>query len=213
MFSQEFNGYNKNEVDSFIQRMKAGYEAKLMEEKLKALDSEKKVLDLKNTRFELENKEKNIITALNVIEKAKKFQEEGSKNYYKLVMDKLELLVKELMLKFPEFRKNANFQDILDEFNSMLNEYKSKLDKPTNITQPVYSENDSMRMLLNKMQDYRKGQETPKEVHIMTIKPDESYQPIKEYKDTSESGFSLEEALHPTEDLEEIMKAFDFYNN
>lgn len=213
MFSQEFNGYNKNEVDSFIRRMKADYESKLMEEKLKALDSEKKVLDLKNTRFELENKEKNIITALNVIEKAKKFQEEGSKNYYKLVMDKLELLVKELMLKFPQFRKDPNFEDILDEFNSMLNEYKVKLEKPTNITQPVYSENDSMRMLLNKMQDYKKGQETPKEVHIMTIKPDESVPIEKEDKNTSESGFSLEEALHPTEDLEEIMKAFDFYNN
>lgn len=218
MFSQEFNGYNKNEVDSFIQRMKAGYESKLMEEKLKALDSEKKVLDLKNTRFEIENKEKNIMTALNVIEKAKKFQEEGSKNYYKLVMDKLELLVKELMLKFPQFRKDPNFEDILDEFNSMLNEYKVKLEKTTNITQPIYSENDSMRMLLNKMQDYKKGQETPKEVHIMTVKPDESEiveskSVEKQYKDASESGFSFEEALHPTEDLAEIMKAFDFYNN
>ena len=60
MFSQEIDGYNKTEVDSFIQRMKASYEAKLMEEKLKALDSEKKVLDLKNERMEIENKERNI---------------------------------------------------------------------------------------------------------------------------------------------------------
>lgn len=28
----------------------------------------------------------------------------------------------------------------------------------------------------------------------------------------SESGFSFEEALHPKVGLEEIMKAFDFYN-
>ncbi len=211
MFSQEFNGYNKNEVDAYIQRMKASYESKLMEEKLKALDSEKKVLDIKNARLEIENKEKNIMTALNVIEKAKKFQEEGSKNYYRLVMDKLELLIKELSLKFPQLVHNNDLEDVFEELSSMVKEFKSKLDKKTNITQPIYSENDSMRLLLNKMQDYRKGQESPKEIHITTIKPDESVV-VPRYKDASESGFSFEEALHPTDDLEEIMKAFDFYN-
>ena len=35
MFSQESNGYNKAEVDMYIQRMKANYESKLMEEKQK----------------------------------------------------------------------------------------------------------------------------------------------------------------------------------
>ncbi len=211
MFSQEFNGYNKNEVDAYVRQIKASYESRLMEEKLKALDSEKKVLDIKNARLEIENKEKNIMTALNVIEKAKKFQEEGSKKYYKLIMDKLELLVKELGLKFPMLHENPDFEDILDEFTSMVKEFKSKLETTTNITQPIYSDNDSMRLLLNKMQDYKKGQEPIKEVHITTIKPDETVQ-LPQYKDTSESGFSLEEALHPTDDLEEIMKAFDFYN-
>lgn len=33
----------------------------------------------------------------------------------------------------------------------------------------------------------------------------------KKEKTTSESGFNLEDALNPTEDLEEIMKAFDFF--
>lgn len=211
MFSQEFNGYNKNEVEAYIRRLKAGYESRLMEEKLKALDSEKKVLDIKNARVEIENKEKNIMTALNVIEKAKKFQEEGSRNYYRLIMDKLELLIKELNLKFPHIIHNSEIEDIFDEFDSMVKEFKSKLEKTTHITQPIYSENDSMRILLNKMQDYRKGQDNPKEVHITTIKPDESITTPK-YNDESESGFSFEEALNPTEDLEEIMKAFDFYN-
>ena len=111
----------------------------------------------------------------------------------------------------PENKVENRINYILDEFSSMLNEYKVKLEKTKDITHPVYSENDSMRMLLNKMQDYKKGQDAPKEVHFTTIKPDETM-PIKEFNDTSESGFSLEEALHPTEDLEEIMKAFDFFN-
>ena len=54
MFSQEINGYNKQEVDSFIKRIKANYEAKLMSEKLKALESERKLLDAKNDDIELE---------------------------------------------------------------------------------------------------------------------------------------------------------------
>lgn len=205
MFSQEINGYNRNEVDSYIQRIKTSYEAKLMEEKLKALDSEKRILDLKNERTEIENKEKNILNALSVIEKAQQFQEEGSQNFYKLIMNKLELLVQELNYKFPQLRRDQNFEDIMAEFSSMIQSYKNNFDKMSNITRPIYSDNDSMRMLLNKMQDYKKVSQ-PKEVHIPTTKKNLRDMPV------SESGFSFEEALNPTEDLSEIMKAFDFYN-
>lgn len=210
MFSLESNGYNKAEVDMYIQRIKASYEAKLMEEKLKALDSEKKALDLKNERFEIENKEKNIMTALNVIEKAKKFQEDGSKTFYKLLIEKLELLLKELNLKFPQLRNDQDLVDILKEFSNMIQNYKEKLDSATDMPYPVFSENDSMRVLLNKMQGYKKNQETPKEIHIATTQQ-KSVASLKDFP-KSESGFSFEEALNPTEDLAEIMKAFDFYN-
>lgn len=206
MFSQEINGYNREEVDGFIKRMKASYEAKLMEEKLKALESEKKVLYYKNERTDLENKEKNILNALSAIEKAKNTQEEGSRNFYKLVMDKLDFLMGELNSKFPQLRRDQNFEDIFDEFSDMIAQYKNNFDKATDMTRPIYSANDSMRLLLNKMQDYKKGQDSPKEVHIPVNRKTLKDVPV------SESGFSFEEALNPTEDLEEIMKAFDFYN-
>ncbi len=205
MFSEEPNGYNKVEVDSFIQRMKTSYEAKLMEEKLKVLDSEKRLLDVKNERVEIENKEKNILNALNVIEKAKKFQEEGSKNFNKLIMDKVEILLRELNTRFPQLRRDQNFEDIMTEFTRIVQSFKENYDKMSNITRPIYSDNDSMRLLLTKMQDYKKTPQTPKEVRIPTNKT------LKDYP-VSESGFSFEEALNPTDDLEEIMKAFDFYN-
>ena len=60
-----------------------------------------------------------------------------------------------------------------------------------------------MRALLSKMHEYKKVQDSPKEVRITTN---------KEQPKPSDEAFSFEEALHPTEDLEEIMKAFDFYN-
>ena len=37
MFSNEFNGYNKKEVENFISSFKAENEKKLMEERLKGL--------------------------------------------------------------------------------------------------------------------------------------------------------------------------------
>ncbi len=219
MFSQEPFGYNRAEVDNFIKRMRAGYEAKLMEEKLKVLEAEKKVLDIKNERVAIENRERNIITALNVIEKATQFNEEGPKKLYELTMDKLEVLVKELSLKFPQLRKSAEFEELLDEFAGIVQSYKKQLAHKADITHPVHSENDSMRMLLNKMRGYKKQEEETKEVYIPPVqhtppikKPTQTFVIAPSSIPDSESGFSFEEALNPTEDLEEIMKAFDFYN-
>lgn len=205
MFSQEINGYSREEVDIYIKRMKAGYEARLMEEKLKTLESEKRILDMKNERSEIENKEKNILNALSAIEKAKKFQEEGSRDFNNLIMDKLELLVRELNLRFPQLKRDQNFEDIMEGFSNLINNYKDNIEKMNDVTRPIFSNNDSMRMLLSKMQDYKK-QEPAKEVHIQTTKKTLKDVPV------SESGFSFEEALNPKDDLEEIMKAFDFYN-
>ena len=207
MFSQEINGYCRSEVDKHIQSLKATYEAKLMEEKLKALESEKRLLDLKNEHSEIENKEKNILNALSVIEKAKKFQEIGRASCRERVLDKLEILLKELNSKFPLLRRDQNFEDLLSELSGLLTSWKENLDKMSSITSPIYSDNDSMRMLLGRMQDHKKTQDPPKEVHIATNRNLQSLQ-----IPPSESGFSFEEALHPTQDLEQIMKAFDFYN-
>ncbi len=207
MFSQEINGYNRAEVDSYIKRMKASYEAKLMEEKLKALESEKRILDMKNEKSELESKEKNILNALSMFEKAKKFQEEGSNNFNTLIMNKLELLVRELNIRFPSIMRDQNFEEIMNEFSSMIENYRTTFEKMNNITQPIFSNNDSMRLLLSKMQDHRKQEAPMHEVHIQTTRKTLKDVPV------SESGFSFEEALNPTEDLAEIMKAFDFYND
>lgn len=202
MFQQEINGYNRNEVDDYIQKLKASYEAKLMSEKLKALESERKLLDAKNERVELENKEKNILNALNVLEKQQQFQEEGSKKIYGLVMEKLELLLNELNIRFPQLRHDSQFLDILEEFSNIITSAKADVKKTPTVAYSISSGNDSMRALLSKMQEYRKVQDTPKEVKISINKE------IPKQND----AFSFEEALNPTEGLEEIMKAFDFYN-
>ncbi len=302
MFQQEFNGYKKSEVDAFIQSMKASYETKLMAEKFKVLDAEKKLLEYAAKKQEIEYKEQNII---NVIEKQKKYQEEGSKKIYGLVIDKLDFIINELEMKFPQFKRDKEYSQLLEELSNTINSYKENVEKPKAITHPVNSENDSIRMLLNKMQNYKKKENTSKqETNIFEkpsfydfedeedLKPKEKSQtaavkkpskyddkqkaveriyeyirkenestPANSFFDTkpkfydyddekedekqekivvtpdtnennktvenkneylylspqaippSDSGFSFQEALNPTEDLEEIMKAFDFYND
>lgn len=211
MFQQEQNGYKKSEVDSYIQQVKSSYEAKLIAEKLKVLDAEKKLLDVKNERQAIESKEQNIMNALNVIEKQKRFQEEGSQKIYSLVVSKLEVLISELELKYPQYKREKDYANIIAEFKKVVESFKSALSNSSSITNPVNSENDSMRALLNKMQEYRKAKNTPaKEVHISTTPVATPASSIP--NDVSESGFDFEEALNPTDDLEEIMKAFDFYN-
>lgn len=235
-FSQAYNGYNKQEVDAYIERLKAGYESKIMDEKLKTLESERRLLNLKNN----EHKEKSILDALDVLEKAKQFQEDGAKNFYSLVIDKLQLLVKELNIRFPDLKHDVEFAKILKEFNEVIKEYNERIADLNTLTSPVNSPNDSMRRLLSKMQEYKK---TPtKEVKITTnkvenpttynnyykrnsfvFKPKEKVEqkPAEPAKTEiiapnipkSESGFDLQEALNPKMGLDEIMKAFDFYNN
>lgn len=270
-FSEQFNGYNKQEVDAYIERLKASYESKLMDEKLKTLESERRLLTFKNQHSELAHKEKSILEAIDVLEKAKKFQEEGTRSFYSLVFDKLKLLVHELDMRFPNMRRNTTYNNILEELYSLIADYKEKFVPENYITNPINSSNDSMRLLLNKMQEYRKEPaKTPTEVKVNpnSVKDTTTYtnfykrnsfvfKPKAKPEDTqdafndnveninhseqenamsaqkialktppkqifpeeidkkypkSESGFSFEEALHPKVGLEEIMKAFDFYN-
>ena len=73
-FQEQFNGYNKHEVDAYIERLKASYESKLMDERLKTLEAERRLLDLRNEQTELAHKEKCILDASDVFDKAKIFQ-------------------------------------------------------------------------------------------------------------------------------------------
>lgn len=243
MFSTEFNGYNKEEVDRYIAKLKAEHEASLMEEKLKVLASEKKLLELKNKSSEIETKERSIMSALDAF---KRFQDEGNNNiktlHYeqiKMINDEIHALFKEISLQFPGIQSLDNFKSIFGDLERIL----SQAQTPTRITSLTQTDNDSMRILLTKMQGHRREQESPKEVRIVRvedlprrnqIKPiydgeleagdnyatladkflstkpeDEKARSIKQ----QDSGFDLKEAINPKDDLAEIMKAFDFFND
>ena len=239
MFSNEINGYNKSEVDKFIANLKSEYEATIMEEKLKVIASERKLLEVKNYTAEVENRQKNIIA---VLESYKKFQDEGAKNLenlrgeqFKLVYQHILAFFEELKNKYPGVEHNNSYKQLLKDISKILNQDKKSDIVSTNSV----SDNDSMRILLSKMQQYKKDKpESAREVHIersgknmikpvtemelnendkfdtladkfLSTRPEESERTMK----IQSSGFDLKEAISPTQSLEEIMKAFDFFGD
>ena len=244
MFSYEFNGYNKKEVDSFISSLKAEHERKTMEERLKVLEAERKMLDMKNKSIELEKKQNKIISAL---ETYKKTQAEGKRNIevlrgeqLKVIYLHLQSLLENLKRKYPNITQDSNYKTLSRDIETIL---KSTEEKKNEIIS-ARNENDPMRMLLNKMQE--KKVEKPREIQIertnfdkiersssqikpvtdMQLDDDDDYDnlvdkflntaPIEEKKESikfQSSGFDINEAINPTQDLSEIMKAFDFYTD
>ena len=149
-----------------------------------------------------------------MFEDARKFQEEGSKSMYALKIEqvtlvyrKFEDVLKKIYLLHPELEKDKELAKLVEELQGVLD--KAKGESVTGIlTSPINSDNDSMRVLLSKMQDYRKANDMPKEVKIARINVKK--QPVSQPEG---SGFDLKEAVNPKIGLDEIMKAFDFFNN
>ena len=237
MFSLEYNGYQKDEVDKYIANLKAGYEKLLMDEKLKVLEAEKKVLEYRN-------KQKNIMT---VLESFKKEEAEGNRNLeilrgeqLRMIYQNLQTFLEDLNNRYPGLLINKTYKSLISDIGAIL----EKLDARKNEITSKGNENDPMRILLSRIQD-KKTQE-PKEIRIERAQFDRPsmIKPVceSELKDTEEvnnydnlvdkflnskpaeepspktlkiqsSGFDLKEAVNPKDDLSEIMKAFDFFND
>lgn len=242
MFSSDLYGYNKNEVDEYITKLKADNEKALMEEKLKVLESERKLLDIKNKTQEIEQREQNI---LSMLENYRKAQTEGNRNIevlrgeqLRMVYVHLQSFLQELNVKCPGILVNNSYKRLVNDIETILSSTDAK--KSESVARE--KETDPMRILLNKMQE-KKIQENPREVRIernvdrerpsqikpvtdMKLEKDDKYDTLVEKFLNSKppeeqpksmkiqsSGFDLKEAINPKEDLSEIMKAFDFYSS
>lgn len=247
MFSFEYNGYNKKEVDEYISSLKAEHERTLMEEKLKVLETEKKMLDIKKKNIDVENREKNIMAML---ESFKKLQAEGNRNIEVLRGEQLRMVyihlqdfLQELNVKYPGILINNSYKKLINDIENILAKTEAKRKEAV----ATGTENDPMRILLNKMQE-KKIQENPKEIKIerlervaskvsdtpsqikpvceMELDEDDLYDNLvdkflntrPEEKETPKieiqsNGFDIKEAINPKDDLDEIMKAFDFYSD
>lgn len=245
MFSIEFNGYNRREVDDYIEALKKESERAIMDEKLRALETEKKYLDMKRKNLDIENKEKKIVEMLDSF---KKIQEEGNKNIETLQTEQLKMIylqmssfMKDLNSRYPGVLINPNYKKLVADIENIVDKTENK---PSEVS--VGTINDPMRLLLSKMQE-KKVQSVPREVKIERTEKSISFErpsqikPVCDMQLTAEdgydnlvdkflntapvetekqpkieiqsSGFDIKEAISPTENLDEIMKAFNFYND
>lgn len=229
--------YTREEVDAVVKSLNAQHEKTLMEERLKLLEAEKKIMAFKQKWEEVEVREKNIVSAL---ESFKKQQNEGTRNIELLRGEQLRMIylnlqsfLQEMNKRYPGILLSASYKKIVGDIEAVLAKNDAKRDEIIEIG----TENDPMRLLLLKMQDKR-TMSTPKEVKVervvdrpSQIKPvcemelndgDKYDSLVDKFLSTrpeeprvntiQSSGFDLKEAVSPTQDLSEIMKAFDFYN-
>lgn len=243
MFSTEFNGYNKKEVDNYIASLKSEHEKALMNERLKVLEAEKKMLDLKKKSADIINREKNIMS---VLESFKKSQAEGNRNIevlrgeqLRMIYFQLQEFLYDLNEKYPNLLNNSSYKKLIGDIENILHNTEEKKNEIIS----TGTENDPMRILLSKMQE-KKVQEAPREVRIervdrgydrpsqikpvtsMKLDDNDNYDTLVEkFLNTKpeekqpksikiqSNGFDIKEAVNPKEDLNEIMKAFDFYSD
>lgn len=213
MFSTETNGYNKKEVKERFNQL-------LLE-----------ISNLKNNNNQLNKLNSTLLTTLT---KTKEIEANARKvnnlkfQKIQIIFQTLEKSVNKLLSKYPQISNMSDIQDEFEDFAANLKDILEDNPKESNssVHSPVRTENDTIRLLLNKMGAYPKIQEQPKQVikrkdshketrlgrnfKLPTDLNDTAPQEEKEiFKRKQNSGFDLREAVNPKIDLDEIMKAFD----
>lgn len=195
MFNIEKDGYCKAEVDARFNQMLS------------------EISSLKHNSNHINKLNLALVSAL---EKAKEI-DMSSKNIFRLKIQKIMLIYQtleksfnKLLQKFPQIENVSDIKDEFTDFSTNLQEIlKDDIKIINNLNTPVKTDNDTIRLLLNKMSAYSKPapQQEKKQTTIKRTDSKENY--IHDLK-PNESGFDLHEAINPKIDLDEIMKAFDF---
>lgn len=156
-FQSARNGYNKEEVDNYVQELDL-----LLEQKDAEIDKLNKSLsNYIEKEKDIAEKGENISIALTAaVEKAKQI-EKSSKNVYKLKIEELEILyarwervLNELIQKYPNLDEIDNVKKLLLEFKSSIKSSIKEDFKFTNTNVSIQKDSDPMRVLLNKMNTY-----------------------------------------------------------
>ena len=254
-------GYDKQEVDAYIERLTKDYESRLAKQK-------DRIFFLKD---KLENKstsDEPLIEIDNLVKQAK--SKGDDRNLYYLEAKRLMLIYgkMEKLLSSDNLSPNAK-----DELLSFIKNCKQSLEDSLSRKKPSPTQDDTIKKLLAKMMglnvhkniarggnsdlpypddiDAKSMKKVDKDKKDTTkSKKDESKKQTKKEKgdfsnflskssnvgsnfesimfknnsktsktpakldySPNETGFDLKAAVNPTEDLDEIMKAFDFYND
>ncbi len=158
---------------------------------------------------EYKNKEQTISTAIIAsIEHSNQLEASRKKLYSldiqrsRLMYLRMEQIITELYLKYPELKKDTKLKDMSEKFKSMVYNDLNEKNKDVPFMQKKPIESDPIKKLLHNIIDcFDSKKVEEKEKPIIQSTP--------AYIPTTESGFDFNEALHPTMGLDEIMKAFN----
>ena len=138
----------------------------------------------------------------------------------RLLYLKMEQVINDLYRKYPELRKDAGLKDMSEKFKSIVfNDLGEKSADPfVNFKKPTVAD-DPIKKLLHNIIDCFDTKDAKPIKEIKQIQPvervveEKSVQPtvVKDVfsEPVSSSGFDFNEALHPTMELDEILKSFD----
>ena len=165
---------------------------------------------------EFKSKEQTISNAIIAsMEHAKQLEDSRKKLYSldiqrsRLMYLRMEQIINDLYRRYPELRKDTNLRDISEKFRTMVfNDLPDKTVEANtvDIKQPT---DDPLKKLLRNIIDCFDSKPVNKEKkEEPTIIPKAEPSKVEGIGVTS-SGFDLNEALHPTMELDEIMKAFN----
>ena len=125
-----------------------------------------------------------------------------------------------------DLKTNSNnyIKNLLNKMDYVINDNKGKEEKPKHIkeslqttTQPSFNSINSRLKAINAKLGTKHTNLVDAYLEMPELEDENAFSKnigkSKKDKYVSESGFDLQEALNPKEDLEEIMKAFDFFNN
>lgn len=171
------------------------------------------IKDLNAELKECRNKEHSVLSAITfAMERSNQLESSRRKLYEldiqrsRLLYMRMEQVLNELYKKYPELKKESELKGMAEKFkDAVYNQTGTKSSGGYTFTSPKYE--DPIRKLLNNIINYIDNEHETAKISRNKGLTDVMY---SEYANTpSNSGFDINEALHPTEDLEDILKSFN----
>ena len=121
----------------------------------------------------------------------------------RLLYLRMEQIIAELYRKYPELNKDPSLRDMSNKFKTLVYQDLSgdKVKDPTSLEPKQSFVDDPIKKLLHNIVNCFDSKKTSADIKIV--------EPTVEAMPPSSSGFDFNEALHPTMELDEILKSFN----
>lgn len=121
----------------------------------------------------------------------------------RLMYLRMEQIINELYVRYPELKKDMKLKDMSEKFRSMVyNDLNEKKDSVSFDVKKQAVVDDPIKKLLHNIIDCFDSKKVEAETK-------NDYVAESVYIEPSSSGFDFNEAMHPTMELEEILKVFN----